>query len=91
MRWNTAVWHPRCDDQIESSENGPVLGPLQRSSNQVAQRTVQEPEVARGTDLREYAPRKYSARETVVMTIKLFVVIGGVLGLLWAADLAFKN
>lgn len=57
----------------------------------MAQRTVQEPEVARGTDLREYAPRKYSARETVVMTIKLFVVIGGVLGLLWAADLAFKN
>ena len=57
----------------------------------MAQRTVQEPEVARGTDLREYAPRKYSAREIFVMTIKLFVVIGVVLGLLWAADLVFSN
>lgn len=57
----------------------------------MAQRTVQEPETTRATDLREYAPRKYSARETTVMTIKLFVVIGVLLGLFWAANAVLNN
>lgn len=59
--------------------------------NQMAQRGVQEPEMAQETNLREYAPRKYSARETVAMTIKLFVVIGALLALIWVMDVVFKN
>lgn len=57
----------------------------------MVQRSVQEPDMTRGTDAREYTPRRYSARENAMMTIKLFVVIGIVLGLLWIADLVFSN
>ena len=58
---------------------------------QVSQLAIQQAETESGTDLRKYAPRKYSARETAVNTIKLFVVIAVVIGLLWAGDVLFTN
>jgi len=52
----------------------------------VSQPIIQDPEHAGGTDLREYAPRKYSARESAVIMIKVFVVIVIVIALFWAGD-----
>jgi hypothetical protein len=52
----------------------------------VSQPIIQDPEHAGGTDLREYAPRKYSARESAVIMIMVFVVIVIVIALFWAGD-----
>ena len=37
--------------------------------------------------LARYAPRQYSLRSTVVTTIKMVAISGGVIGLLWAVDM----
>ena len=57
----------------------------------MSQPIIQDPERAGGTDLREYAPRKYSARESAVIMTKLFVVIVILIALLWAGDVVFTK
>ena len=37
--------------------------------------------------LANYAPRRYSLRSTVVTTLKMVAISGGVIGLLWAVDM----
>lgn len=37
--------------------------------------------------LANYAPRQYSLRSTVVTTLKMVAISGGVIGLLWAVDM----
>lgn len=37
--------------------------------------------------LANYAPRQYSLRSTVVTTLKMAAISGGVIGLLWAVDM----
>ncbi len=34
----------------------------------------------------DYAPKKYSAREHMMMGLKIFVTLGILLGLLWLVD-----
>ena len=64
-----------------------------RAASSVAAKTIETPQPASAGDTTEidYAPKKMTPRETLIVTLKLVVVAGLVFGLLWLAHVKLEN